>query len=148
MHPHKRTNSTTTQPFIWFMRRPEIHMSQNCDLLLGFFIFHFHFLSAHLHVIHQCNFLYDFTTQVFKRNLNKLSLSCSTFISAINQLDSIILFIIISSHTISLFSFIHLIFIYLEQNVKVKVYPVMLVLGLGPGLGLVSKTLTLSLKLR
>ena len=61
---------------------------------------HFHFVSAHLHIIHQCNFLFVFTTQVFK---NKLSLSCSTFISTINQLHSILLFIVTSSHTISLF---------------------------------------------
>ena len=37
--------------------------------LLGPFIY-FHFVSAHIHVIHQHNFLFDFTTQVFKNNLS------------------------------------------------------------------------------
>ena len=56
--------------------------------------------------------------QVFK---NKLSLICSTFISTLNQLHSILLFIITSSRTISFFSlFISFIFIW-SKKVKVKV---------------------------
>ena len=65
--------------------------------------FHFIFISYQqplLHVIHQSNFLFVFTTQVFK---DKLSLCCSTFISTSHQLHSILLLIITSSHNISLF---------------------------------------------
>ena len=69
-----------------------------------------HFVSAQFNVTHLCSFLFLFTTQVFK---NKPFFSCSNFISTINQLHSILLFIVTSSHTISLFKFIHLIFIYI-----------------------------------
>ena len=63
--------------------------------------FHLIFISAHLQLIHSCNFLYVFNAQVFK---NKSSLSCSTFISTTNQLHYILLFIVTSSHTILVYS--------------------------------------------
>ena len=58
-------------------------------------------------------------------------LICSTFINALNQLHSILLFIFTSSRTISLFQFIHLIYIYLEQKVKVDVDVDKKTMGLG-----------------
>ena len=51
---------------------------------------------------------------------DNLSLSCSTLISTMNQLHSILLFIVTSSSAISLFMFSHSAYIYLEQKGKVN----------------------------
>ena len=56
---------------------------------------HLHFVSAHLHVINRCTFLFNFTTRVFK---NKLSLRCSILIRTVNQPHSNLLFIIFFGH--------------------------------------------------
>ena len=78
-----------------------------------------HFVSGHLHVIHLCNLLFDLATQMFE---NKLSLSCWTFISTINQRHSILLFIITSPHLISFRYFSSFILFAFIWSKKLKLY--------------------------
>jgi hypothetical protein len=70
------------------------------------------FVSTHLHLIQApTHFLVGFILQKF--------LICSTFISTLTQLQSMLLLILpISYHFI--FQFIHLIYVSLEQKVKVR----------------------------
>ena len=60
---------------------------------------HFYFVSAHHHIIHQCNFLFVFSLLLH----NNLRLSCSSIMSTVNQLQCILLFIVTSFYTISFF---------------------------------------------
>ena len=74
-----------------------------------------HFISAHIYLIHSCNFLFVFPTQVFEK---KFSSSSSTLKTTINQFHSILLFSISLCRAILLFNCIN---VYLEQKVEGKV---------------------------